>query len=398
MLENCFMTDEKMVSIIVPVYNTKNYITECLNSIINQDYTKLQIIIVDDGSTDGSGLLCDKYATKDNRIEVLHKENGGLVSARKQGLNKAIGDYVSFVDSDDFIEENMISTLVESIEKNNADFVHSGHTEFSDSIERVFVDFDETVYEINGKEDSIYFIKNHLLNLKNEKRMSNSICTKLFKRELIDKCYRKLNDEQQLGEDALCSCRCIFESRTIVLLPVSLYRYRIFEESMSHSEPNQMLSKQLSLCYEMSKILSEYGCFDSVKDEIYEYLLASLLPVIKKDDNREFLLTQFYLQDINDFIGKRVIIYGSGAVGQDYELQLRLNGIDVICFADKFTQKKYVLNREVIRPRDILNIDNYDVILIAINNKSLGEDIKKDLIGLGIKSDKICWVKPQKYY
>lgn len=109
------------ISIIVPIYNVEKYIRRCIESILNQTYTNFELILIDDGSTDSSGVICDEYANKDNRIKVIHKENGGLSSARNAGLDIATGEYISFVDGDDYIAEDMIEKLYNSITGNNAD-------------------------------------------------------------------------------------------------------------------------------------------------------------------------------------------------------------------------------------------------------------------------------------
>ncbi|HFR3426712.1 TPA: glycosyltransferase, partial [Streptococcus suis] len=102
---------EELVSVIVPVYNVENYLSQCLDSIIHQTYKNLEIILVNDGSTDGSGKICDDYAAKDGRIKVIHQENGGLSDARNKGLDLMTGQFVTFVDSDDYLENNCIHTL-----------------------------------------------------------------------------------------------------------------------------------------------------------------------------------------------------------------------------------------------------------------------------------------------
>ena len=108
----------KLVSIIVPVYNVEKYLPKCVGSLINQTYKNVEIILVDDGSTDQSGNICDTYLEKDNRIVVLHKKNGGLSDARNFGIEHAKGDYYSFVDSDDYLKEKTIENLVDAAENN----------------------------------------------------------------------------------------------------------------------------------------------------------------------------------------------------------------------------------------------------------------------------------------
>ncbi|MCH4192424.1 MAG: glycosyltransferase [Butyrivibrio sp.] len=114
---------EKLISVIVPVYNVQNYLTDCVNSIVTQTYHNLQIILIDDGSTDKSGIICDQLQQTDARIEVIHKKNGGLSAARNSGLEIADGEYISFVDSDDMLRNIFYSRMSEVIEKENADLV-----------------------------------------------------------------------------------------------------------------------------------------------------------------------------------------------------------------------------------------------------------------------------------
>lgn len=112
---------KELISIIVPVYNVEQYLDDCLISIINQTYKNLEIILIDDGSTDKSGKICDEYAKKDSRIIVIHKENGGVSSARNAGLRIAKGAYIGFVDPDDWIAEDMYEVLYSNAKKYDAD-------------------------------------------------------------------------------------------------------------------------------------------------------------------------------------------------------------------------------------------------------------------------------------
>ncbi|MCR5253492.1 MAG: glycosyltransferase [Treponema sp.] len=104
-----------LISVIIPVYNVEKFLVKCIDSVISQSYTNLEILLIDDGSTDGSGKICDSYAQKDNRIKVIHKINGGLSSARNLGLDNASGEYIAFIDSDDFVKKNFIQILYERL-------------------------------------------------------------------------------------------------------------------------------------------------------------------------------------------------------------------------------------------------------------------------------------------
>ena len=117
----------KKVSIVVPIYNVENYLDKCINSIVNQTYSDLEIILVDDGSKDGSPVICDDWKEKDSRVIVIHKENGGLSSARNAGLDVATGEYIMFEDSDDWLEIDIVEKCVERIEKDDSDMVIFGY-------------------------------------------------------------------------------------------------------------------------------------------------------------------------------------------------------------------------------------------------------------------------------
>ena len=118
---------ESLISVIVPVYNVENYLDKCIESIVNQTYKNLEIILVDDGSLDSSSKICDEWAVKDNRIKVIHKTNGGVSSARNEGLKNANGDFIAFVDSDDWLELNMYEKLISKQKETNTDIVFSGY-------------------------------------------------------------------------------------------------------------------------------------------------------------------------------------------------------------------------------------------------------------------------------
>ena len=118
---------QPLISVIVPVYNVEIYLTKCLESIVQQKYNNLEIILVDDGSTDNSGNICDEYASKDDRIVVIHKNNGGLSDARNRGINRAQGEYLTFIDSDDFVSDEYILYLYELILRSDADISVCGY-------------------------------------------------------------------------------------------------------------------------------------------------------------------------------------------------------------------------------------------------------------------------------
>lgn len=136
--------ETEKISIIVPVYNVEPYLRQCLDSVVNQTYRNLEIILVDDGSPDNCGTICDEYAAKDKRIHVVHKENGGISSARNAGLAICKGDYISFIDSDDFVSPYFIEVLYHGIELYNSDISSLRYSEFFIDNQEKEIHFAET--------------------------------------------------------------------------------------------------------------------------------------------------------------------------------------------------------------------------------------------------------------
>lgn len=185
-----FMSAMPLISIIVPVYNVEKYLRRCVNSILKQSYANIEVILVDDGSIDQSGFICDSYKEIDSRVVVIHKENGGLSSARNAGLDKSTGDYIGFIDSDDWIATSMYSDLLNALSSNDniSTTLSSRYTENDDFINQ---DSYWEEQEIKMKE---FFGKVLVSNA------DCSVCTKLFPREIIGDTRFKYN---VLNEDFL---------------------------------------------------------------------------------------------------------------------------------------------------------------------------------------------------
>lgn len=224
------------LSVIVPAYNVENYIKQCVDSILAQNFTDFELLLVDDGSKDGTGRICDNYATKDARVKVIHKENGGLVSARKAGIAEAKGEYVAYVDGDDWIAPEMFENLCESARKEDADIVISdfviarenNHEPLTQNIAGGCYDkkaLCEQIYPrmlCNGEYFSFGF--------------QPSLCSKFFRRSLLLPRQLKVKENIKLGEDAACFYPSILDAEKVVYLKNGFYYfYRMRENSISHA-------------------------------------------------------------------------------------------------------------------------------------------------------------------
>lgn len=214
-----------LISIIVPIYNVEKYLNKCLDSLINQTYKNIEIILVDDGSTDRCPEICDQYIRKDNRIKVIHKKNGGLSSARNRGIKEAKGQYLLFIDSDDYIDINTCYELVKSLKKEEVDIIQFKKRTF---IEGEVLD---NVYNAN-KCSSNYTVYN------NKEAYDIYMNNGQFTREAWDKLYaRSLFDdieypEGRLAEDLATTYKLILKAKKLGFLDRELYYYLIRKDSI----------------------------------------------------------------------------------------------------------------------------------------------------------------------
>lgn len=223
------MKNRPIISIIVPVYNVERYLERCINSILNQTFKNFELILVDDGSTDKSGEICDSFAGYDKRIRVIHKKNGGLSSARNVGLDVSIGKYIGFVDSDDWIDEFMYEKLYRNMIKTKSDIVICNFSR---------------VYEenLNMVKSNIYNNKVRVFNnietleqLYNDKYIFVVAWNKLYKKELFDEIKYK---EGVICEDEFIAPYLLYKCKRTAYIPDSLYYYYQREGSIINSKFN----------------------------------------------------------------------------------------------------------------------------------------------------------------
>ena len=228
------MNDIKaLVSIIVPVYKVEQYLERCIESLLKQTYKQTEIILVDDGSPDKCPEICDLYAGKYEQIKVIHKENGGLSSARKAGFKSAMGEYILFIDSDDYIDENMAKKLIESIQERDADIALCGYcTKYKNSISENFLPYKQE--EISGKEN---IINNYILpligNAKNAINVPGFLWIRMLKKELIKEDYF-VSENEYFMEDHVFDLRYADSIKKIAIVNEPLYLYCVNNESLSN--------------------------------------------------------------------------------------------------------------------------------------------------------------------
>lgn len=258
------MAEEALISIIVPVYNVENYIEQCLDSLINQTYKNLEIVIVNDGSTDSSGEFCEQYAEADKRIKYHYQKNNGVALARNVGLDIADGEYVCFVDPDDYCEFGMLEKLYELIVKYDADVACCRWKKIK---KEIFSGVGG--YEFAKKE-------NVLTNLEMvemyTKSMDWPVWNKLYKKELIKSIKFP---EIRYGEDFFTVFRWLYNASKIVYIQDSLYNYRIMRKGSNTSNRNNILLKiscDLNQLQQFKKMLFEINDSKLIENFNVRYL------------------------------------------------------------------------------------------------------------------------------
>ena len=238
-----------MVSVIIPVYNAEKYLHRCIDSILAQTYTDFELLLINDGSNDGSGMICDAYAAKDSRVRVFHKENGGVSSARNTGLDYATGEWITFVDSDDWMENNSLESL---IQHKSADLIigaisyeYSGNGDCSP----ILGDF---------KGDELY----HVVAENIDHYSMCSSYAKLFRRSIIETNFLRFNEELCFGEDSLFVKNYLFKINRIVGINTLVYHYQDIGTDIFTKYSKSFLPI-MKYYYKMLEI---YDKFESLKD------------------------------------------------------------------------------------------------------------------------------------
>ncbi len=229
-----------MISIIVPIYKVEKFINKCVDSIIAQTFKEIEIILVDDGSPDNCPQIVEEYAGKYENVKAIHKENGGLIAARKSGVEIATGEYVCFVDGDDWLEPDMYANIADAIEKHNPDCVI---TQFYYSYEeRDEVSEYKLSQELYTREDLEKEVFPTMLFNGTFYSFGIYPCcwTKVFKKEILEKHIYDVDDRIRMGEDIAFTYPCLIDCQSVAFIDKPLYHYRINPESMTKAYDDKL--------------------------------------------------------------------------------------------------------------------------------------------------------------
>lgn len=381
-----------LISVIVPIYKIDRYLGVCIESILNQTYTNLEVVLVDDGSPDRCPEICDLYAKKDARIKVIHKLNGGLVSARKAGILSATGKYIGYVDGDDWIGPGFYYSLYASIQESEADVAIAG---FSRDL------FSKRKNILNGVMSGVY--SGDALEELKSKMISNGdffsygittyLWNKLFRREVLLPHQLACHDSITIGEDAAVTYTTLMDCKKVVVTDNCAYHYRQREDSM--------LKQTSDYCEEFKRLHELYDCMTTelkrypgkynlnrqVDDLVLStYIIRSGGSLKCEDSDLAFFP---FGEDIN---GKNIVVYGAGTFGQ--QLVHRLKN-EAKCNLVAWIDDDYWEYRRCCMDVDYINsIYNYayDYVVVANLTPAVVEMMTKILYDCGVEQRQILTI------
>lgn len=246
-----------MLSVVVPVYNVEKYLKQCIESILNQTYKDFELILVNDGSKDSSGEICDFYKEQDSRVKVIHKVNEGLVNARKTGIQNAVGEYITYVDSDDWIDENMYEVMMHEMIKEDADMITCAiKKENIDSCDLLKNAVDSGVYEGDSLK---YLIDNALFSEEYGRNgLFAAVWNKIYKRNVLIENQMRVDGSLRMGEDAMCTFPLLLDcSKVVVMNDFAPYHYRQMEITMSVAYDANFFERACVLLSDLKDVFSE---------------------------------------------------------------------------------------------------------------------------------------------
>ncbi len=374
------------LSVVIPVYNAENYIRRAIDSVLSQTWRVYEIVCVDDGSTDGSLCILNEYAERDGRIKIIHKENGGSTSARKAGVQHAKGDYITFVDADDFMEPQMYEEMMALAVRHKADLVTSGLIrDYGTNVTVNSEKLEAGVYKAGeNKKDML----RTLIDTEHFYRanISPSLCNKIFRTEDFRAVQMEVDDRVAVGDDDAVVYPFLFGAKTVVVSKKSYYHYCIRESgsNIDVRRKNEEEAYQILFCH-LERVFREAdgpGLNLMKQFQILKtYFLMLKFPskVLKYDRGVLYPFGEIRRE-------ARILLYGAGKFGAAMKEYLEEEGFEVVGWMDKSANRP-----GVIRPDEMQGLD-FDRIVITVLVSDAVEQIRKELKIMGIPAANILYV------
>lgn len=392
-------TQEFSITVIVPIYNAAPYLAKCIDSIARQTFRDMEILLVDDGSTDDSLEICKRYQKADSRIKVIAKKNGGLISARKAGIRAADGELIGFVDSDDWIEEDMYAELVQCYAQTGCDLVSSGiirDYEKTGKTVRIMDNYEEGLYENLGDEiyPSMLYSRKY-----RDYGLYSTLVNKLFKKDKLAAVYEGIDEAVFYGEDALTLYSYCMSISKIYIKRKAYYHYNIRLGSMCNT-PDSRLPHNTYLLYSgLKKAFIESEQSAVLMSQLKKYIIDVEFHCLKTLYHINMaVFDQWEFEYSEELFSSAYVIYGAGACGQALfrEIERMRKEKNMVAWIDKEADGRNEECLYDIKRPEILQEISYDYILIAVKSENVANEIMEELIDLyHINKEKLIW-KPAK--
>lgn len=378
-----------MVSVIVPIYNVSEYLEKCIQSILDQSYQDIEIVLVDDGSTDSSGQICELYAAKDERILVVHKTNGGLVSARKVGVQAASREFVAWVDGDDWIEADWIEGLVEAQKCSGADLVVANlYFDIGEDSQIVRNGFLPGLYDSGQMQSGLLYS-----GVFYEYGINPHLVTKLWRKKLFRTIQNDVDERIISGEDAAVTYPYILSAHNIFVTELKGYHYVQRPGAMTKTALEDEDFREKLLLAHLEKYFRQCNEWEVFRDQLRHY--GKYLAILRQIHIFDHGEKEVFLKPFGGIpAGSKVILYGAGGVGQSVQRYLKnLDKIFVTAWVDKNYQMYRGYGLSVDSPDCLVGMEAlYDFLIIANINRNAALKIKEFLVGMGIAKEKIRWI------
>jgi len=381
----------KKIGVVIAIYNTDKYLSECIESVIKQTYKNIEIALVNDGSDDDSGKICDEYAARNKRIKVIHQKNQGKLIARYNGAKILDCDYLTFVDSDDWIDLKTYETFTEQMEE-DIDIISWQIIRYLDRNHQKkathnfplgFYDHEKYINE---------FYPNMIWNFeKNSFGINPSICNKLFKKKLVLEALKKASRliNVSYGDDMAAVYPAMKEAHNLYLSDKFFYyhRKRLNNEIPPYLKDKNFFNKLCILYDYLVNIFNEKDIFVKQLDAFFE----SSVKIRNSYFIKQTLKINTFLFPFKDIPSHSdIVIYGAGNVGKEYYNQLvLLDYANSILWVDK--NYKNIKDYNIKNPAILRDYNDYDYIVIAVEKKEIAEQIQKYLLNINAPKDKIIW-------
>lgn len=388
------MDREPLISMIVPVYNVMSYLEDCFSSIISQTYSNLEIIIVDDGSTDGSSDICDRYAGMDGRIRVIHQENQGAARARKKAVMCATGIYTGFVDADDKISPDMVAYMAAHI--GNCDLATVGC--YCEEVPGRYIEQTDTIREgIYASEGEMNFFHANMLAYRGrfEYGILPYLVNKLFKTAMLQNLIDGIHSTLSYAEDAEVVYQYLLQCKAVCVTHQCLYYYRYRADSALHKVDKHYMCHLNEVYLALEKAFAQHPQSEALIRQLQVFVTQHVYAITDRmgfPDATGTLTYGFPYSDMKK--NKRIVLYGAGKVGMSYYRQIFLQKqMNLVLWVDKNWKEYEERYMPVSNPKKIREYE-YDYLIIAVKTRKLADEISLELTNQGIDTDKILWRAP----